>query len=71
MATIEIPIMAYLAERIGVTPEQLIIRPRRVGLQQGYLFIRNYENKPFKVTEVIAPWEGVQVAPSALNNDQT
>ena len=70
MPTLEIPIMAYLAERIGVTPEQLIIRPRRVGEQRGYLFVRSYDNKPFKVTGVDAPWEGVQVSHSSLNNDQ-
>lgn len=61
LPTFDVLILAFVTQRIGVTPERLMIRPRNTGLQRGYLFVRSYDQKPMEVTEVIPPWKELNV----------
>ena len=64
----EIGILAFVTGRIGVTPEQLVIRPRTAGNINGYLFVRSYENKPLNVTKAESTIAGAKLEMSPLSN---
>jgi hypothetical protein len=68
MPEAEISILAFITGRVGVTPEQLVLRPRQPGTTRGYLFVRSYENKPLRVDRVDPPWAGAKVELTPLSN---